>query len=162
MKLFKRVLMAVVVALVLAAFTVPVMALGARMQESVPPEPTALDFLVKLLFGLAITVPGFTALGVAIVNLLKIPGLVTDGNTQIALNIFNVLSAIFIGLATLFLPSLDLPGLDVTFGRLADILTVLLPTFALLFKWLAPLFYQAVRGVPGIGYSFTLANKAKG
>jgi len=148
----------VVTVVTLAAFTFgahPALAQGPLAQE--PAEPTGIDFLVQLLFGLAVTVPGFTALGVALVNLLKIPGWVTDGNAPIVLNIFNVLSALAIGLLTVFLPSVNIPGLDVTFGQLANVLAVLLPTFALLYKWLAPYIHKAFRGVPGIGYSFSLA-----
>lgn len=147
-----------IVTLLLALGAVPALALGPQFQEPAV-EPTAIEFLVQLLFGLVVTVPGFTALGVVIVNLLKIPGWVTDGNAPTILNIFNVLSAVAIGLLTLFLPGFSVPGLDVTFGQLANILTVLLPTFALLYKWLAPYFHKAIRGFPLIGYSFTLAKK---
>lgn len=136
----------------------PALAQGFQFQEPVS-EPTAIDFLVQLLFGLAVTVPGFTALGVVLVNLLKLPGWVTDGNASIFLNIFNVCSALFIGIASVFFPALDLPGLDVTFGQLANILVVLLPTFALLYKWMAPYLHKAIRGFPLIGHSFTLAKK---
>ncbi len=145
-----------IVTLLLVLVVFPVLALSPRFQT---PEPAAIDFLVQLLFGLAVTVPGFTALGVVLVNLLKIPGWVTDGNSQIVLNIFNVVSAVVIGVLALFLPTVDIPGLDVMFGKLAGVLTVLLPTFVLLYKWLAPLFYKAIRGVPLIGYSYTLATR---
>jgi len=148
-----------IVTLMLATSMFPVLAQGATAQGP-GPEPTDIDFLVQLLFGLAVTVPGFTALGVMLVNLLKIPGWVTDGNAQIALNIFNILSAVVIGLVTLFLPNVDVTGFDLTFGKLAGALTVLLPTFVLLYKWLAPYFYQAIRGVPVVGYSHTLMDKA--
>ncbi len=144
------------VTLALTLLVTPVLALGSPMQTPGPESP-AIDFLIQLLFGIAITVPGFTALGVVIVNVLKIPGWVNDGNAQIALNIFNVFSAVLIGIVTLFLPAVDIPGLDITFGKLASVLTVLLPTFVLLYKWLAPYFYKAIRGFPLIGYSYTLA-----
>lgn len=165
---FSRFLVLVtLVTLALVLFIFPASAQGLPAAQGPGPEQTAIDYLVQLLFGLAVTVPGFTALGVVLVNLLKIPGWVTDGNAPVALNIFNVLSAVVIGLLTLFLPNVDVPGLDVTFGNWAGVLMVLLPTFVLLYKWLAPYFHKAIRGFPFLGYSYTLAtrpakiNKAK-
>jgi len=153
---FPRLFSVLIVIIMLASFmATPVFALGVHLQDG--PQPTSIDYLVQLVFGIAVTVPGFTTLGVVLVNLMKIPGWVKDGNTQLALNIFNVLSAVVIGALTLFLPNVDIPGLDANFGRLAGVLTVLLPTFVLLYKWLAPYIHQAIRGVPGIGHSFTLA-----
>ncbi len=149
-----------IVTLLLFLFVMPVLALGVLAQAP-DPEPTAIDFLVKLLYGITITVPGFTALGVVLANLFKIPGWITDGNVQIFLNIFNVLAALVIVVLVSFFPDVDVPGLDVTLGKIAGTLTVLLPTFILLFKWLSPYFYRAIRGVPVIGYSHTLAADPK-
>ncbi len=119
-------------------------------------EPVAVDFLVKILFGLSITVPGFTAAGVTLVNLLKIPGWVADGNAQVIQNVLSVVFAIVIGCLTLFLPNVNVGALDVKFGDFAKMLTVLLPTFAILYSWLAPLLHNAIRGFPLIGYSHSV------
>ena len=119
-------------------------------------EPLAVDFLVKLVFGLALTLPGAAALGVVLVNLAKIPGWVTDGNAPVVQNVLSVVFALIIGGISLFAPQVDIPGLDVQFGQFAQVLVVLLPTFALLYKWLAPLLHNAIKGFPGIGYSYSL------
>jgi len=134
---------------------------SASAYQEAPPENVAIDFLTQLLFGLTVTVPGFTALGVVLINLLKIPGWIKDGAVPVALNVFNVVSAIAIGVLTAFFPQVNIPALDVKFGEISNYLIVLLPTFVLLYKWLAPLFYGAVRGVPLLGYSNTLAKAAK-
>lgn len=45
------------------------------------------------------------------------------------------------------------------FADLANTLTVLLPTLVLLVKWLAPVFHDALKGLPFIGYSYSLMAK---
>jgi len=123
---------------------------------TVPPpvtQPVATDYWVDLLFGLIVTVPGFTALGVVIVNVLKIPGWVTDGSATLWQNILSVLFAILIGCLIHFFPNVSIPALDVKFGQLAQTLTALLPIFAILYSWLAPILHNAIRGFPFLGHS---------
>lgn len=129
--------------------------------QAVEPGNTTIDFLTQLVFGLAVTVPGFAAFGVVLINLLKIPGWVPGDKAPIFLNIFNVLSAVAIGVLALFFPQINIPAVDKTFGTLTENLGILLPSFMLLYKWVSPLFYQAVRGVPVVGYSNTLNSPAK-
>lgn len=121
-------------------------------------DAPTIENLVKILFGLVLTAPGASALGVVIVNLLKIPGWVKDDKAQFAINVVNVLFALFFGAASLF-TSWNIPGLDLKFADFAKVLTVFLPVFALIFKWLAPYLYRVVRGVPVVGYSHSLVVK---
>lgn len=153
---FKPTNIIVLIVLLLVIFQVsPAFAL----QEN-PPAPTGIEYLVSVIFGLIVTVPGATALGTILVNLLKIPNWVTDTNAALWSNIINVAFALFIGFASLF-TNWDIPGLDTKFSELSNTLAILLPVFVLLYKWLAPIFYGAIRGVPLLGYSHSLAIQSK-
>jgi len=121
-------------------------------------DPT-IEFFLKLLFNLVLATPGATALVVVLVNIGKVIGWVKDNNAEVAINVLNVVMAIVIGCLALFLPNLNIPGLDATFGSLAATLTAFLPLLAILVKWLAPTVYGAFRGVPLVGHSHTLNPK---
>lgn len=149
----KRILSIVLIVVFVAAFMViPVFAL----QDNPPtPAPAGIDYLLQVIFGLSITVPGAALLGTMIINLIKIPGWVTDGSAPFWSNVVNVVFALFIGFASLF-TSWNIPGLDTKFADLANTLAILLPVFVLLYKWLAPIFHGALRGFPLIGYSHSM------
>ena len=114
-------------------------------------NPT-IEFLLKLLFDLAYLAPGAAALVVVLANIGKMFGWVKDGATQVTFNLLNVLFAVVIGVLALFFPTVNIPGLDKTFGDLAGYLTAFLPLLAILVKWLSPALYGAIRGVPVLGY----------
>lgn len=117
-------------------------------------ENTTIEALVQLLFNLSVAVPGMAALVVVVVNILKMFKVVTDGNAPFFVNVLNIGFAVVIGVLALFFPAVNIPGLDETFGSLAGMLTAFLPLLAILVKWLAPLFYKAIRGFPVLGFHY--------
>lgn len=117
-------------------------------------DTPTIETLLKLLFGLAIAAPGSAALVVVLVNILKMVGVVKDSQSKLAVNLLNVLIAIVLGILAAFFPNVSIGGLDELLKSLSGILTAFLPLLAILVKWLAPLFYDAVRGTPLLGYHF--------
>lgn len=117
-------------------------------------DTPTIETLVKLLFGLVIAAPGSAALVVVLINILKMVGLVKDSQSKLAINILNVVIAIILGVLAFFFPHVNLGGLDDFLKSLSGTLTAFLPLLAILVKWLAPMFYDAVRGVPLLGYHF--------
>lgn len=119
-------------------------------------ENLTLEFLFSLVLGLAITAPGGTALLVFILNFLKAAGVIKDDKAQVAFNLLNLLFVVTIGLIMIFVPGFDYNLLDTKLVGLASTLMTFLPVLSLIIKWLGPLFYQSVRGVPILGYSHSL------
>lgn len=117
-------------------------------------ETSTIETLVKLLFGLAIAAPGSAALVVVLVNILKMIGIVKDTQAGLAVNILNIAIAVILGVLALFFPAVNLGGLDEFLKSLSGTLTAFLPLLAILVKWLAPFFYNSVRGIPLIGYHY--------
>lgn len=126
-------------------------------------ENPTIEFLLGLLFNLALFAPGAGLLAVVLVNVGKIFKIVKDDFAQVSLNILNVVFAIVIGVLALFFPGVDIPGLDKTFGSLADTLTAFLPLLMMLMRWITPEVYGAMRGVPVLGYHYkkSLAEEKK-
>lgn len=121
-------------------------------------SPT-IEFLLQLIFNLSLAVPGGAALIVVLISIGKMLGWVKDEHSQVAVNILNVLFALVIGVLAIFFPTVNIPGLDAFLQSLAGTLTAFLPLLAILIRWLAPYFYKAVRGVPLIGFSYSLRRK---
>lgn len=145
--------MLVIVVLASLLFAAPVLAL--QEGPTNPAQSPTVEYLVQLLFGLSVSVPGFATLGVVIVNILKTNKWVKDSSAPAIFNIINVLFAVFIGIASTY-TKWDIPGLDVKFAALSDTLTILLPAFVLLSKWLAPIIHGAIRGFPILGHSYSM------
>ena len=116
-------------------------------------NPT-IEFLLHLLFGVALVAPGATALVVVLVNVGKLFGVVKDGHAPAFVNILNVLFALVFGVLAKFFPAVNVPGLDTTVGSISATLTAFLPLLVIAVKWLAPKFYPALQGVPVLGYHF--------
>jgi hypothetical protein len=143
----KLIARSLILALILALFAFPVMAQG----EPVPGNPT-IEFLVELIFGLAITVPGASALVVILINIGKALKWVPDTRAGTVSNVLSVGMALLIGAASLY-TTWDIPGLDIQFSSLAANLTILLPVLVLILKWANPTLHSAIRGFPLLGYS---------
>ena len=113
----------------------------------------SIEKLLELLFHLAIAAPGAAALIVILVNIGKALKWVKDDTAQLAVNILNVVFAVVIGVLATWFPTVNVGSLDALLESLAGTLTVFLPVLVILVKWIAPLFYGAVRGVPLLGYT---------
>jgi len=116
-------------------------------------ETVTIESLLYLIFALTVAAPGATALVVVLVNILKMFGVVKDGAAVLWTNILNVLFAVTLGVLAFFFPAVNIGGLDEFLNSLSGTLTAFLPLLAILVKWLAPLMYGAVRGVPLLGYT---------
>lgn len=143
----------VLIALLLA--TVPTISALALQGETPPANDPLVETLLRLIFGLSVTLPGVGLLVPVLVNIGKVFKIVKEDQAGLAVNILSLAFAVFIGAASLF-TTWDIPGLDMKFSDLANTLTVLLPTLVLLVKWISPIFYGAIKGIPFIGYSYTL------
>lgn len=117
-------------------------------------DPT-IENLVQLLFHLAVAAPGSAALIVVLISLGKMLGIVKDGKSPQWVNILNVVFALLLGVLATFFPTVNIGGLDAFLQSLAGTLTAFLPLLAILVKWLAPLFYGAVKDVPLLGFSYS-------
>lgn len=123
-------------------------------------ENPTIEFLLGLLFNLALFAPGAGLLAVVLVNIGKMFKIVKDGMSQVALNIVNVVFAVVIGVLAVFFPGVNIPGLDAVFGSLANTLTAFLPLLMVLMRWIAPEIYGAMRGFPVLGHHYGAEKKA--
>lgn len=120
-------------------------------------EVTTIEQIVLLIFSLSVAAPGAAALIVVLINVLKMFGVVKDGQAPLFTNIFNILVALAIGILAVWFPNVGWDSLDAFLQSLSGTLTAFLPLLAILVKWLAPLFYKAIRGTPLLGYTHTRA-----
>lgn len=97
-----------------------VFALPAFAQAETPPAPAVPD-LVALLFSLG----GVGLLVTAIVNALKVTGLIKDGQSGWFVTGFNLLGLIILYALRLFAPAFDLANADAVAGQVAQILTLI-------------------------------------
>lgn len=114
---------------------------------------------LNIVFPAFVALVGFPALAAAVGNLLKAFGAVGDGAAPTVSLIFNLIG--FLGVFYLVATGQVelLKALDVQLGILASFI-VSFTVFAVE-TGLTKLFHQAFRGMPGIGYSFTLQSLKK-
>lgn len=94
----KKIIRSLLVLLVL--LSVPTIS-ALAFQGETPPDSLLTETLLKLIFGLSITVPGVGLLIPALINIGKAIGWVKDNQAALIVNILNLAFAVFFGLTSL-------------------------------------------------------------
>lgn len=151
-------LMTVVLALVMAMFLViPVLAAPVGFQVE---EPT-FDFgaFLQSCTALFATLVGINQFIMFLVNFLKMVKVVPDGGGESAYKLLNGLAFALLLAQQLFLPAFDVLQIDKIAGLLAQLGSIVVPALiAIAFPavmWLGEKAYQAWRGFPVLGYSYS-------
>lgn len=101
---------------------------------------------------------GFPALVAAIVNILKVLGVVVDGDASKWVAGFNVLGLILVLVTRTFFPALAFEALDAQLGGMALFLTTILSFVVQM--GVSKSAHESLKGLPVVGKSFSGA-KAK-
>lgn len=123
-KMFKPMFFVSMLVLVLAVFIVPMQVRAQSMQQDAVP-PDVLSIVVKIALGFASLV-GVSQLTAALVNLLKVIGLVKDGTADKWAAGFNLAFFVALCLFGVFKPELALAILDGYAGQIAMVILFIL------------------------------------
>jgi hypothetical protein len=105
-----------------------------------------------------VALAGIAALISVVVNLLKVAGVVKDGQSEYYVVGLNLLGLVVLFVFHVFQPSaINLPGWDATAASIAQILTIVLGFIGQL--GVSRVSYAATKGMPIIGKSFAVAKK---
>lgn len=113
--------------------------------------------ILQEILNLFLTLAGFAAFIAFLVNVLKIPGWITDGNAALWVKYLNFAGFFIVGVLFFIAPN-AIPSVDKILGLLAELGGVLLPVLALLFGWplanrISKFTHDNVRSFPVLGYS---------
>lgn len=123
-RMFKTVFFVSVLVIILAAFIVPMQVRAqAVQQDAIPPD--MLTIVVKIALGFASLI-GVSQLTAALVNLLKVFGLVKDGTADKWAAGFNLAFFVALCLFGVFMPGLALEILDGYAGQIAMVILFIL------------------------------------
>jgi len=111
------------------------------------------EYLQELLVLLG-SLGGLAAVIAGVINLLKIPGWLPDGWAPVVSGGFNLLALVALFVLGVRFPDVDVLGID---KQLAEFAAVAVPFFTYALQLLlTKLGHTALRGIPGIGKSYSL------